>query len=57
MALGVGARCDDSGTDSEVAPILEKLGYNLVRAKTNLGLGKITNRNAVKPAEMDLVAR
>ena len=28
------------------APILEKLGYKLERAKTNIGLGRITNRNA-----------
>jgi len=26
-----------------VAPVLERLGYNLERAKTNTGLGKITN--------------
>ena len=26
-----------------VAPILERLGYNLERAKTNIGLGRITN--------------
>jgi hypothetical protein len=26
-----------------VAPILEKLGYRLERAKTNIGLGRITN--------------
>ena len=27
-----------------VAPILERLGYKLERAKTNIGLGRITNR-------------
>ena len=26
-----------------VAPILERLGYKLERAKTNMGLGRITN--------------
>jgi hypothetical protein len=26
-----------------VAPILEQLGYKLERAKTNTGLGRITN--------------
>ena len=25
------------------APILERLGYKIERAKTNMGLGKITN--------------
>jgi len=29
-----------------VAPILERLGYKLERAKTNTGLGRITNRPA-----------
>ena len=28
-----------------VGPILERLGYKLERAKTNIGLGRITNRN------------
>lgn len=59
VALGVGARCDEDGVDREIAPILEKLGYNLVRAKTNIGLGK--NTNAVLPvqqaAQPELVSR
>jgi ferredoxin len=48
VALGVGARCDEHGEEHVVAPILEKLGYNLARAKTNIGLGRITNPDAVK---------
>ena len=44
VALGVGARCDADGEDHVVAPILERLGYKLERAKTNTGLGRITNR-------------
>jgi hypothetical protein len=43
IALGVGARCDENGEENEVAPILERLGYKLERAKTNVGLGRITN--------------
>ncbi|HLH39406.1 MAG TPA: ferredoxin family protein [Bryobacteraceae bacterium] len=43
VALGVGARCDENGEENVVAPILEKLGYKLERAKTNIGLGRITN--------------
>jgi hypothetical protein len=43
IALGVGARCDENGDENEVAPILERLGYKLERAKTNVGLGRITN--------------
>jgi len=31
--------------DTVVGPILERLGYKLERAKTNIGLGRITNRN------------
>ena len=43
VAIGVGARCDENGEENEVAPILERLGYKLERAKTNIGLGRITN--------------
>jgi hypothetical protein len=43
IAIGVGARCDEEGEENEVAPILERLGYKLERAKTNVGLGRITN--------------
>jgi len=43
VALGVGTRCDDNGDDNLVAPILERLGYQLHRAKTNTGLGRISN--------------
>lgn len=44
VALGVGTRCDENGDDLVVAPILERLGYRLERAKTNIGLGRITRR-------------
>ncbi len=58
VALGVGARCNDDGDDDEVAPILERLGYRLERAKTNVGLGRITNRAAVQPpVQTELVAK
>ncbi len=46
VALGVGTRCDETGEDNVIAPILERLGYKLERAKTNTGLGRITNRKA-----------
>jgi ferredoxin len=49
VALGVGARCDQNGEEDVVGPILEKLGYNLERAKTNVGLGKITNPSLPQP--------
>jgi ferredoxin len=56
VALGVGTRCGADGEDHVLAPILERLGYKLERAKTNTGLGRITNR----PAEVrspEVVAR
>ena len=40
VAIGAGVRCDEQGDDHIVAPILERLGYKLERAKTNTGLGK-----------------
>jgi hypothetical protein len=43
VALGVGTRCDEDGEDHVVAPVLERLGYKLQRAKTNTGLGRISN--------------
>ena len=43
VVLGVGTRCDETGDETVVASILEGLGYKLHRAKTNTGLGRITN--------------
>jgi ferredoxin len=43
VALGVSTRCDQNGDERVLAPILERLGYKLERAKTNTGLGRITN--------------
>lgn len=43
VAIGVGARCDAEGEERVIAPVLEKLGYHLERAKTNIGLGRVTN--------------
>lgn len=50
VALGVGTRCDENGEENMVAPILERLGYRIERAKTNTGLGRITNLSR-KPLE------
>jgi len=46
VSIGAGARCDEDGDENVLAPILERLGYRLDRAKTNLGLGRITNEDA-----------
>lgn len=43
VCLGVGVRCDHNGEEHIVLPILERLGYHPQRAKTNIGLGRITN--------------
>jgi ferredoxin len=48
VAVGVGTRCGEDGEDNVVGPILERLGYKLERAKTNIGLGRITNRTIEK---------
>jgi ferredoxin len=50
VALGVGTRCDSKGEDHIVAPVLERLGYQLERAKTNTGIGRITNRPTEMPS-------
>jgi ferredoxin len=50
VALGVGTRCAENGEESVVAPILERMGYRIERAKTNAGLGRITNQPE-KPSE------
>lgn len=51
VSIGVGTRCDEKGEENVVAPILEKLGYQLHRAKTNIGLGKISNEPAAAPKQ------
>ena len=48
LAVGVSTRCDDAGEDRILAPLLDDLGYTFHRAKTNMGLGRITN---IQPRE------
>lgn len=57
VALGVGTRCAENGEETVVAPILQRLGYKLERAKTNVGLGKITNASAPAAAPAEVVNR
>jgi len=40
MAVGVATRCDDKG-ENELERLLPEYGYPIVRAKTNLGLGRV----------------
>ncbi len=37
-----------------VAPILERLGYKLERAKTNIGLGRISNVSKPQPKQEEV---
>ncbi len=50
-AVGISTRCDAEGEDHILAPVLEELGYTYSRAKTNMGLGRITNTIELKPKE------
>lgn len=45
-AVGISTRCDSEGEEMRLAAILEELGYGAERAKTNLGLGRLTNLEA-----------
>jgi ferredoxin len=57
VALGVGTRCDADGEERVVAPIIERLGYELERAKTNIGIGRVTNASACAEAPAEVVTR
>ena len=50
VVIGVGVRCDADGEEHIVLPILEKLGYNPQRAKTNIGLGRKVIRDLTNAA-------
>jgi len=43
IAIGVSTRCNDDGEDPVLGPLLDGLGYKPARAKTNMGLGRVTN--------------
>jgi len=57
VSLGIGTRCETDGQERVVAPILQKLGYDLVRAKTNIGIGRVTNAAAAPAAAMEVLSR
>lgn len=42
-AIGISTRCDENGEDNLLSPLLQELGYPNYRAKTNMGLGRVTN--------------
>jgi len=43
VVLGAGTRCENDGDERRLVEILHRNGYNPQRAKTNSGLGRITN--------------
>ena len=43
-AIGISTRCDEDGEDNVLSPLLDELGYSHFRAKTNMGLGRVTNK-------------
>jgi len=51
IVLGAGTRCEDDGDERLVAEVIQRLGYNPQRAKTNTGLGRITNIDAIQAAQ------
>jgi hypothetical protein len=57
VVLGVGVKCDENGEDPIVLPILKKLGYDPQRAKTNIGLGRITNPDVAENRQEALSAK
>ncbi len=52
-AVGISTKCDEQGEDKLLAPILDEMGFSYYRAKTNMGLGRATNADAVKEAAND----
>ena len=50
IAIGISTRCE-GGEDDVLSPLLDKLGYYYSRAKTNMGLGRATNKIELKKAE------
>ncbi len=43
VAVGVATRCSDDGEDLVLAPLLNGIEVSFERAKTNMGLGRVTN--------------
>jgi len=52
VVIGVGVRCDADGEENLVLPILQKLGYDPQRAKTNIGLGRKVIRDLTNAAPL-----
>jgi len=55
VSIGAGARCDEHGEEDVVGPLLERLGYKLERAKTNIGLGRASAAPVEEPGKAVMV--
>ena len=53
IAIGVSTRCDENGEEKVLSALLEEHGYGYHRAKTNLGLGRVTNVQKIQEAAHD----
>ncbi len=53
IAVGVSTRCDERGEEKVLSALLDEHGYSYYRAKTNLGLGRVTNVEKVEEAARD----
>ena len=53
IAVGVSTRCDPSGEERVLSALLDEHGYSFHRAKTNLGLGRVTNIQEKQEAAHD----
>jgi ferredoxin len=53
IAVGVSTRCDENGEEKILSSLLDEHGYTYHRAKTNLGLGRVTNVQKKEEAVRD----
>ena len=53
IAIGVSTRCDESGEEKVLSALLAEHGYSYYRAKTNLGLGRVTNVQKIEEPAHD----
>ena len=53
IAIGVSTQCDEKGEEKVLSALLDEHGYSFHRAKTNLGLGRVTNVQKKEEAVRD----
>jgi hypothetical protein len=55
VSLGVAALCEADGSNP-IEAVMERRGYSIIRGKTNLGLGRVTNPALSAPVEVGVPA-